>query len=617
MQRIAVLLFLIVLLPFTRLHAQDDTVDIPMSPDEQLAVQYYQSGDYDKAVVYYEKLYNKNPIALYYNYYLNCLIFTKNFKKAEKTVKKQQSDKTWDLRYKIDLGRVHRANNEEDKAKKEFKGAVDGINQNTSPKHVIEVSDAFLGINETDFAIDALKKGRKELSVQYTFNIELAEVYAIKKDYQNMVTEYLDLLEVSDGYKKQVQDLLQMHLDTDLDNKISTILRTELIKRSQKQPDKTIWNDMLMWYYMQENNFQMALVQAKAVDRRDNLEGWRVMDLAETARANRQYTVATDAYDYVISLGPTKDNYNRAKIEKVNTRYLEVTTRPDYTTVDLLSVEEEMIATLAELGKNSETLSLMVRLAHLQAFYLQKTKAAITLLEEAIALPGVQAGRLAWAKLELGDVLLLDGQVWEASLRYSQVEKAFKTEPVGHEAKLKNAKVAFYIGDFHWAQTQLAILKEAPQRPIANDAIYLSMLITDNLALDSNPAPLMLFAKADLMVFQNNYSKAIVYLDSIESEYPTHGLADDILYMRYKIAFKQQNYKLAVTFLQGIIDNYSFDILGDDATYRMAELYDYYLNDKEKAKQYYLDVITKFPGSLFKVDAQKRYRQLRGDTIQE
>lgn len=617
-------MFFVLVIPFTNLCAQgatissgDDTTDIPMSPDEQLAVQYYQAGEYDKAVVYYEKLYTKNPISLYYNYYLNCLIFTKNFKKAEKTVKKQQAKNEWDLRYKIDLGRVYRADGAEDKAKKEFKGAVDGITGITSPRHVIEVSDAFLGINEVDFAIDALKKGRKELSLQYTFNIELAEVYAMKKDYQNMVTEYLDLLEISDGYKKQVQDLLQVQLDADLDNKISTILRTELVKRSQKQPDKTIWNDMLMWYYMQESNFAMALVQAKAVDKRDQLEGWRVMDLAETARLNRQYSVATDAYDYVISLGPTKDNYNRAKIEKVNTRYQEVTARPDYTSEDLLSVETEMVATLDELGKNSATLSLMVQLAHLQAFYLHKTKPAITLLEEAIALPGVQAGRLAWAKLELGDVLVLDGQVWEASLRYSQVEKAFKMEPVGHEAKLRNAKVAFYIGDFHWAQTQLAILKEAPQRPIANDAIYLSMLITENLGLDSNPAPLMLFAKADLMVFQNNYSKAIVYLDSIESEYPTHGLADDILYMRYKIAFKQQNYKLAATFLQSIIDNYAFDILGDDATFRMAELYDYYLNDKEKAKQFYLDVITNFPGSLFKIDAQKRYRQLRGDNIQE
>ena len=615
MQKIIAIFFFLFLGAQVQLDAQEDTAVVPMSPDEQLAVQYYQAGEYDKAVVYYEKLYNKNPITLYYNYYLNCLLFTKNYKKAEKTVKKQQAKAEWDLRFRIDLGRVYRAEGNEDKAKKEFKGAVDGITERTSPRHVIEVSDAFLGINETDYSVSALLQGRKVLKNQYTFNIELAEVYAIKKDYSGMIGEYLDLLEISEGYKKQVQDLLQAQLDADVENKISPLLRTELIKRSQKNPDKTIWNEMLMWYYMQENNFSMALIQAKAVDKRDNLEGWRIMDLAEIARLNRQYTVATDAYDYVISLGPNKANYNRARIEKVNTRYEEVTARPDYTQADLLSVEAEMQSTLDELGKNSATLSLMVMMGHLQAFYLHKTKAAIALLEEAIAVPGIKPAQQANAKLELGDVLLLDGQVWEASLRYSQVEKAFKTDPIGQEAKLRNAKVAFYIGDFHWAQTQLGILKEAPQRLIANDAIYMSMLITDNLALDSNPEPLMLFAKADLMVFQNRFAEAGKYLDSIDVMYPTHSLADDILYMRYRIAFKQQNYTLAAKYLDEIIQNHGQDILGDDATFRMAELYDYYLNDKEKAKQYYLDVITNYPGSLFKLDAQKRYRMLRGDTV--
>lgn len=609
-------IFVLFLLVQVKLNAQDTTL-VPMSPDEQLAAQYYQAGEYDKAVVYYEKLYNKNPIQLYYNYYLNCLIFTKDFKKAEKTVKKQQAKAEWDLRFKIDMGRVYRAKGDEDKAKKEFQAAVDGITELTSSKHVIEVSDAFLAINERDYAIAALKQGRKMLKGQYTFNIELAEVYAMKKDYTMMITEYLDLLEISDGYMLQVQNLLQVQLDADVDNKISPILRAELVKRSQKYPDQTRWNQMLMWYYMQEENFAMALIQAKAVDKRDKLEGWRVMDLAEIARANRQYTVANDAYDYVISLGPDKDNYNRARIEKVNTRYEQVTSTADYTQADLLSVEAEMQSTLDELGKVPSTISLMKTMAHLQAFYLHKTKEAITLLEEAIKMPGVTPQKNAECKLELGDVLLLDGQVWEASLRYSQVEKAFKMDPMGQEAKLRNAKVAFYIGDFHWAQVQLSILKEAPSRLIANDAMYLSILITDNLALDSNPDPLILFAQADLMLFQNKFDQSIKYLDSLDRTFPTHSLADDILYMRYRIEFKRQNYAKAATYLEKLIADYGSDILGDDATFRLAQLYDYHLNDPEKAKQYYLDVITKYPGSLFKVDAQKRYRILRGDKVQE
>jgi len=609
-------MFLLLLFQFD-LKAQEDTTLVPLSPDEQLAAQYYQSGDYDKAIVYYEKLYNKNPIALYYNYYLNCLIYTKSFKKAEKTVKKQQGKAEWDLRFKIDMGRVYRAEGEEEKAQKEFNSAVSGISGSTSTRQVLDISEAFLANNETDFAIETLKKGRKELKGVYSFNTELADVYAIKKDWTMMVTEYLDLLEMSEAYKKQVQDLLQARLDADTDNKISGILKTELIKRSQKNPDKTIWNEMLMWYYMQENNFSMALIQAKAVDKRNKMGGWQVMDLAETARANHEFTVANDAYDYVIAIGPTGENYNRARMEKVNTRYEQVTSGGEYTQEELLSVESEMKSTLDELGKGASTISLMKTMAHLQAFYLHKTKEAIAILEEAIMIPGITPQKQAECKLELGDVLLLDGQVWEASLRYSQVEKAFKMEPIGNEAKFRNAKIAFYIGDFKWAQVQCSILKEAPSKLIANDAMYLSMLITDNLALDSNPEPLMYFAQADLMLFQNKFDAAGKYLDTLEQMYPTHALADDILYMRYRIAFKQQKYKESAVFLDRLVVAYGTDILGDDATFRLAELYDYHLNDKEKAKQFYLDVITNYPGSLFRVDAQKRYRILRGDKPEE
>lgn len=586
------------------------------STDEQLAAQYYSSGDYDKAVVYYEKLYDKSPIAIYYNYYLNCLIYTKNFKKAEKTVKKQSSRNPGSLQYKVDMGRVYRAEGDEEKAKKEFTAAIDAISAATSANAVIDLANAFLAIDEPDNAIAALKKGRKELNGIYSFNIELAEIYSMKKDYASMVSEYLDLLDVNTAYKQQVQNSLQAKMDADTEDRIAPALKAELIKRSQKDPDKVVWNEMLIWLYVQQKNFSSALIQAKSVDKRKKLDGERVMELAETARANGDYDAAVDAYDYVISLGADKENYRSARTEKIKTKYSKITLGA-YTTADLLALETEMNATLDELGRDVRTVSLMRTLAHLEAFYLFKTKDAITILGQAIAIPGVSPMQQAECKLELGDVLLLDGQVWEASLRYSQVEKAFKYEPIGEEAKFRNAKIAFYIGDFEWSQVQLNVLKGSTSRLISNDAMYLSILITENLALDSNPVPLQLFANADLMLFQNRYEKASLYLDSIDRDYPTHSLEDDVLFMRYRIAFKQQKWQEAANFLEAIINKYPTDILGDDATFYLAELYDYKLNDKAKAMQFYQDLFVKYPGSLFVVDARKRFRQLRGDKIAE
>lgn len=584
--------------------------------DEQLAAQYYQSGEYDKAVIYYEKLYEKSPIKIYYEYYLNCLILTKNYKKAEKTIKKQSARNPGDLTYRVDMGRVYRAQGDEGKKIKEFQGAIDGITPSSSANNVIDLAQAFLGLNETDFAVSALQKGRKELKGNYSFNIELAEVYAIKKDYASMVNEYLDLLDVNINYQQQVKNALQAKMDADTEEKIAPALKAELIKRSQKNPDKTIWSEMLMWYYMQQKNFTAALVQAKAVDKRRRLEGEKVMELCETARANGDYSAAADGYDYVISLGETGSNFRKARTEKIATRYEEVTVGGVYTTADLLSIEAEMNLTLDELGRDVRTVSLQRDLAHLEGFYLFKTKVAIELLEKTIALPDISPKAQAQCKLELGDILLLDGQVWEASLRYSQVEKAFKFEPIGQEAKYRNAKIAFYIGDFQWSQVQLDVLKGATSKLISNDAMYLSILITENLALDSNPDPLMKFAHADLMYFQNRFDSASIDLDTIDKNWPGHALEDDVLYKRYQIAMKQQKWVEAAGFLAKIISNYPDDILGDDATFYLAELNENKLKDKEKAMQLYQDVFVKYPGSMFAVDARKKYRQLRGDKVE-
>ncbi|MBK9800300.1 MAG: hypothetical protein IPP56_11535 [Bacteroidetes bacterium] len=79
---LAVFVFCFVaLFPATQLLAQDDKT-------EQLAMQYYSQGEFEKALALYEKLFNRNPDELnYYQHYLDCLLSTKDFKTAEKLAK--------------------------------------------------------------------------------------------------------------------------------------------------------------------------------------------------------------------------------------------------------------------------------------------------------------------------------------------------------------------------------------------------------------------------------------------------------------------------------------------------------------------------------------------------
>ena len=270
---------------------------------------------------------------------------------------------------------------------------------------------------------------------------------------------------------------------------------------------------------------------------------------------------------------------------------------------------------LLEIGKNSNTIQLINNLAHIEAFYLDKIDVAKSLLDDALKLPGLNAEQIADCKIELADILLLSGEVWEATLLYSQVEKAYKNEPVGHEAKFKNAKLFYYIGEFDFAKGQLDILIAATSKLIANDAMELSLLISDNIAEDSSMTALKLYAKADLLLFQNKDSLALITLDSIGMLAMSHPLFDEVLYKKAEIMIKESKFFEADTLLQKLIDFYPEDILADNAIFKLADLKENYFKDKNKAMELYQLLMTKYPGSLYVVGSRKRFRNLREDKI--
>jgi tetratricopeptide (TPR) repeat protein len=220
---------------------------------------------------------------------------------------------------------------------------------------------------------------------------------------------------------------------------------------------------------------------------------------------------------------------------------------------------------------------------------------------------------VALCKIELADLLILEDDNWEAALLYGQVEKEFKEDVIGQEAKFKRARVSYYVGEFSWAQAQLDVLKTSASKLIANDAMALSLLIQDNLALDTTDAPLLMFARADLFAYQLRFDEAMQVLDSLEGEFGWHGIIDESIFLRAKVYVNRRDFTAAATAYQRIVDNYSWELTGDDAYYELGKLYEEYLGDKAKAMEMYESLMMNFPGSIYVVDARKRYRSLRGD----
>ncbi len=579
--------------------------------DEQLAAQYFQRGEYDKAALYYDKLYRSQPSEYYYEQLFRCQVSLKDYESAEKLAKDQLRRQNGDPRYIVDLGSVYRAQGDDDKAMQQFQKALKGMKYDQAS--VRNLANAFSKYNELDLALEAYERGQNGLKDGTNFHYEIATIYAAKGDVPAMVKQYIDLLGANESYIQAVQNGLARYIDFSVVDSRSETLRTELLRHIQKDPQKTIYQELLIWMYIQQKDLTSALVQSKAMDKRFGEGGQRVMELAEVAVTNEDWSTAVKCYQYVVTLGSEGPNYLRARIGEVNTLDRQLTAQAEPAREELIALQQKYEVTISELGRSRGTLELVRGLARIKAYYLNDAPGAITLLEEGIATPGADPKSQAEMKLDLGDIHVLNANIWEASLLYSQVDLDFKQDMLGHEARLRNAKVSFYAGDFLWAQGQLDVLKASTSKLIANDAMELSLLISDNLGADSNSVPLSMYAHAQLLSFQHRYDEALTELDSLTLTYPMHSISDEVFMERFRIAYARHQYDSAAVWLVKITEQYPNDILMDNALIELGRLYDTKLKDPEKAKQYYERLLFEQGGSIFVPEARDRFRRLRGD----
>lgn len=587
--------------------------------DEQLAAHYYREGDFEKALLYYERLYEKSGSEDDYEYFLSSLLAVENYKDAERLAERHSKAHPAVYRYKIDIGRVLLRAGEDDKANKHFDRIIKDLN-NASVNQILDVGRSFSEINENDRALEAYYQGRKIMGNSYPFNFQIAQVLGQKGDVEGMITEYLDVLEVSNGYIQSVQNTLNRVIGFEEDNKYNDVLQAELTKRVQKKPDETIYAEMLIWMYMKQNKFEAALIQVKALDKRNREDGSRVMELAELALNNNKYNVAIQGYTYVKEKGPKTYYYIDAVSGVLKSLNAKVTNAA-FDQAAIAQLIEEYEAALNEMGYSAKTAGIIVDLAHVKAFYESKyspsaVDESISILENALAKPGLNDVDESRLKIELADIYVLSNNVWDASLLYGQVEKKFKYDEIGHQAKLKNALVFYYAGDFGWAQSQLNVLKGSTSKLISNDAVELSAFITENLGIDSNAEALTLFAHVELLNAQHKYDSALFQLDLIDKLFPGHELGDDILFEKASIYFEQGKYSEAATTYLKIPELYPYGVLVDNALMEAALIYENQLKDKELAMKLFQLILTDHSGSLFVIEARKHFRNLRGDILQ-
>lgn len=582
--------------------------------DIQLADQYFRNGEFDKAVILYEKLWNKSPgSAQFFQNYLACLKELKEYDDAEKMIRKQIKRYPDDLSLYVDLGGVYEKEGNEKAAALQYEEAISRITPNMP--QVTKLANRFYSAGLADHAIQTYQRARKIFNAENSdlFLLDLATLYQKKGDIQNAVNTLLDIVESNPSQKEYVEGQLQPLITI---NDYAKALQAELYRRIQKHPDNQEFSDLLVWYFIQKKDFASAFIQVKALDKRNREDGNRIFQFAQSAFDEGYYDAALMAYRYIITeKGRSSYLYVPARTSELTTEKTRITIEHNYTPDDLKQLESKYQAYLDEFGKTPQTLMTTRDYATLEAKFLHNTDKAISILLEAISIRSSDKKLNGYLKLDLGDYQLIKGEVWEAMLLYGQVDKAFHDAPIGEEARFRNAKLSFYMGDFDWSQTQLDVLKSATSELVANDALSLSVFITDNMGLDTTPEPMEMYARADLLIFQNRFDEAISSLDSLTREYPNHSLNDDVLFGKGRIFLSQKKYTEAAAMLDQIDENYSFDLLGDDALFQLAELEQNYLNNKNKAMDLYKQILTKYKGSIYTIEARKRFRELRGDEV--
>jgi tetratricopeptide (TPR) repeat protein len=577
----------------------------------QLASTYYRNKEFEKAAPIYLELYESTKMLYYFDSYINCLVENKDYEEAEKAIKKQlRKNKNSSLQ--ITLGTIYKEKGEKEKSAEIFDEIIKDIEDNVGA--VTSVANNFFNRREFEYAEKAYMKGR-EIIPGEMFRSNLAYVYAYTRNYSKMMEEYLIMLKEDENQLPNVEGRLNSLLRYDFDNSLRKLVKKEVLKKIQESPENIVYNRLLIWLFVEEKDYTQALNQSIALDKRTKNEELNILGFSKSAAQNNLFDVAIKGLDYLSARKPPVKIIKQVKKEIVSTEYRKFINTPAGLNNQPEVLVDKFKSILSELGYNNETAEFAKDYAHFLSFYLNRTNDALAVIDSILNARDLNNLQRSLIKVEQADINVYDNNLWEATLLYAQIIDSNKDNPIGDEVKMKKALLGFYIGDINWAKAQVDVLKASTSKLIANDAMDLSMLISAYYEMDTIEEPIQIFARGDLLIFQNKEKEAIQTYDSINILYPGHSLTDKILMRKAQIYEKRFDYDSAVSIYQTVIKDFPFSTSADDALYKTAVIYEDKIKDLEKAQELYKLILLNYPGSIFVTDSRNRYRILRGDII--
>lgn len=571
--------------------------------NEQLAINYFDKGEFEKAIISFDELLK--------NQQGNSFYFQKIIESYQQLQQYDQADKRLQERYAkykqpsllVEIGYNYQLQKDAGKAKKYYEQAISKINEN--PSNVYAVANTFEKKVLLEYALESYNLAIK-LESKFKFNYQMAVIYGQLGKMDLMIDTFLEEAYSNQNNTIMIQNQLSRFMTEEAEETFNTALRKALLVRAQKNQD-IFWNQFLSWFFVQQKDYAKAFIQEKAIYRRDPESFSNIVNLAELAMEENEEETAKEIFAFVLENTQDLDLQIRAHYFLMESK-IQKAPEKEYP-----AIKSELDVLVKKYGISPYTLSLQILQAHFATFNLKNPEEGKTILKRALELP-LNKYQTADVKMELADILLYEEKFNQALIYYSQIEEDLKNDAVGHEASLKAAKTSYFKTDFEWALKQFKELKAASTQLIANDALELFLLINDNTVADSTQVGLKKFARGDYLLYQNKNKEALEQFQSILKEYKGQEIEDETLLRIGETYEKLGDYNAALAQYQGIIDNHKDGIYIDEALYFSAEIYNKKLKDTDKAKALYEQILFNHEDSIYFVEARKKFRQLRGDT---
>lgn len=573
------------------------------SQNEIVAKSYFKKGEYEKAAATYQKIYKKGSNSKILIQLVKSFQQLKQYNNAETFLVEHIKRNAYPPLY-IELGYNYQLQKDTLNAYKNYDLAKKKVEEN--PNNAYAVGNAFQSLSLLDQAVETYEKAMF-LRPSLNFDMQLSRIYGEQGKIDKMFDSYLAFSEKNNNYIPTIKRAISDFISEDASSENNIHLKKLLLKKNQKEPN-TIWNDYLSWLFIQQNDYNKAFIQEKAIYKREQESLNRIEELASIAVKNGTIDSAKNIYQFIIETSQIESEKLSAHLNLLNLE-IKHSQKKDYA-----SIKEKFESLFKAYDKNENTLDLQISYAHFLAFYIDEQELADSFLKNALQM-NLSKYQLGKVKLELGDILILQEKFNEALIYYTQIQRNLKNSPLSQEARFKVAKASYYKGDFKWAESQLKVLKSSTTQLTANDALQLKLLISDNKPEDSLQLALKSYAKADLLAFQNKKEEAITTLKSILENHKTETIIPQVLLKQAQLYETLHEYTSAKTNYESLIKNYPDSILIDDALFALATIYNNQLAQPDLAKPLYEKIIFNHADSIYFVEARKKYRALRGDTI--